>query len=1067
MDKIINQFFSMKMMALAMLTFLVAIGAATFLESIYDIQTAKLLIYNATWFEILLTYLALNLISNIFRYNLLRREKIATLTFHLSFLVILVGAAITRFISFEGLMMVREGEKSNFIYSSDPYLWFKINDGVNQYTYDEKMYQSELMHNTFDFDVEFPNHKTPVSISFVDFQKKCIDSLVINDSIKGSALEIVSGGMTSNYLTENDFIMVGEIAVSYNKKDAMPGIHLSNENGIVYVTSAYDLRYLAMTQMQEARRNGNEVPDSAYITVPKNTKSVLQSASLYQVEDQQFVFKGLLKNAKKMLVPSGSKKVGNDYLTIKVTDGTKEKIAVLMGGMGALPEHNTFEFNGLIYEFEYGSKHIPVPFSIACRDFQLDRYPGSMSPSSFASELTIVDPKNGVTENKRVFMNSVLDYRGYRFFQSGYSEDEMETHLSVNHDAWGTNVTYLGYLLMAIGMILSLFAPAGRFREIGEKLSKIQARKELLTLLAIVSFTAMGQTDHVHVEGDTTHQHEEEAPVLGKRQAVKAEFISKEHAADLSSLAVQDFKGRIIPMHTMCDELLRKISRKSSFDDYNAVQTVISMHMYPEYWMDQDVIYVPSNIADRLKLKGKYCSFYDFFDDKMNLIAQKEYNDAFRRPESKRDEFDKKLITTIEKIQVLNQIFMWEYMKIVPDKNDKAHKWYAPISAEIQKVGGNGSELAKSYFVALAGDARSNNFSNSDKILANLKAFQRSEGSAVIPAESKFKTEILYNKLNIFKWCERIYLTLGVLMLISFFIKIVRNPKGEQKAKYDKINKYVKYGLLLSAVFHASGLGMRWYITGHAPWSNGYEAIVFIALVTMIAGFIFSKRNAAVLAATAVLAFLMLFVSDMNMLNPEITPLQPVLKSYWLMIHVAIITGSYGFLGLGGILSLLNLSLYTVRNEKNGKRITLDINELTYIAEMTITVGLFMLTIGTFLGGIWANESWGRYWGWDPKETWALVSVLVYAIILHFRFIPGLSSKFTFNVASLWGYSAILFTFFGVNFYLVGLHSYAQGDGLAEIPTGLIIAVLIFVAFTIFAYIKYRGYKKLNGKALD
>ena len=178
------------------------------------------------------------------------------------------------------------------------------------------------------------------------------------------------------------------------------------------------------------------------------------------------------------------------------------------------------------------------------------------------------------------------------------------------------------------------------------------------------------------------------------------------------------------------------------------------------------------------------------------------------------------------------------------------------------------------------------------------------------------------------------------------------------------------------------------------------------------------------------------------------------------MIHVAVITSSYGFLGLAFILGLINLILYIVRNSKNGKRITKHISELTYVSELTMTIGVFMLTIGTFLGGIWANESWGRYWGWDPKETWALVSILVYAVILHLRFIPALKSKFVFNTASFWGYSAILFTFFGVNFVLVGLHSYAQGDGIAEIPNWIYYTILFFVVLNVMARLKNKNYKK-------
>lgn len=180
------------------------------------------------------------------------------------------------------------------------------------------------------------------------------------------------------------------------------------------------------------------------------------------------------------------------------------------------------------------------------------------------------------------------------------------------------------------------------------------------------------------------------------------------------------------------------------------------------------------------------------------------------------------------------------------------------------------------------------------------------------------------------------------------------------------------------------------------------------------------------------------------------------------MIHVAVITGSYGFLGLSFVLGLLNLSLYLFRNSKNGIRTTHQIGQVTLVAEMTMTVGVFMLTIGTFLGGIWANESWGRYWGWDPKETWALVSILVYGVILHLRFIPGLKGKLTFNLVAFWGYSAIIFTYFGVNFMLVGLHSYAQGDGLASFPVWLKWTIVFFLLFSFASIWRNYSYEKNN-----
>ena len=191
----------------------------------------------------------------------------------------------------------------------------------------------------------------------------------------------------------------------------------------------------------------------------------------------------------------------------------------------------------------------------------------------------------------------------------------------------------------------------------------------------------------------------------------------------------------------------------------------------------------------------------------------------------------------------------------------------------------------------------------------------------------------------------------------------------------------------------------------------------------------FIRNSKITLAATSLLAFFILMTAGHSSFDPQLTNLQPVLKSYWLMIHVACITISYGFLGLGFILGLINLTTYLFKSKTNAVRLGGVISELTYINELTLTIGLILATIGTFLGGIWANESWGRYWGWDAKETWALVIVLTYAVILHFRLIPGMRSRYIFNVAAVLGFSSVLMTFIGVNYYLSkGLHSYARGE---------------------------------------
>ena len=260
-------------------------------------------------------------------------------------------------------------------------------------------------------------------------------------------------------------------------------------------------------------------------------------------------------------------------------------------------------------------------------------------------------------------------------------------------------------------------------------------------------------------------------------------------------------------------------------------------------------------------------------------------------------------------------------------------------------------------------------------------------------------------------------------------------------------------------LFHTAGLGIRWYISDHAPWSNGYESMIFISWATCLSGLIFVKRSQMTLAMTTVLSALTLLIAGLSWMNPEITNLVPVLQSYWLIVHVAIVTASYGFLGIGALLGFTNLILNILRTEKNSKRINHTIRELAYIIEIALIIGLFMIATGSFLGGIWANESWGRYWGWDPKETWAMVTILVYSFIVHMHKIPGLKGYFQLSTAALLGFGSVLMTYFGVNYYLSGLHSYASGDSV-PVPKAVYISVFIILMVILAAFMSNRFVNK-------
>ena len=394
-----------------------------------------------------------------------------------------------------------------------------------------------------------------------------------------------------------------------------------------------------------------------------------------------------------------------------------------------------------------------------------------------------------------------------------------------------------------------------------------------------------------------------------------------------------------------------------------------------------------------------------------------------------------------------------EYLKIFPSKSSK--NWYY-----INDKKASDSIQIKKYFInylnSLKQAVKTNNWKAADENLNKIKLYQSLNADKKLLNDTKLKTEIFYNKTAIFRHLFELYFILGIFYLFYLIFNLV-----SVKPRFLFIGVIINYILYISFVFQTLGLILRWYISGHAPWSDGYESMIYIAWATQFAGIFFSRKNKLALASTTLLSGIILLVSHLSWINPEITNLVPVLKSFWLTIHVAIITGSYGFLGMGAILGFVALILMSLKTSKNYYRINKNLNQLTYINEMTLTLGLFMLTIGTFLGGVWANESWGRYWGWDSKETWALISVIVYAIVLHVRFIPKLKNNYILNLFSVIAFFSIIMTYFGVNFYLSGLHSYAKGDPV-PIPIFVYVFLAIFLLLSTYAYHNNNRYKELN-----
>ena len=680
-----------------------------------------------------------------------------------------------------------------------------------------------------------------------------------------------------------------------------------------------------------------------------------------------------------------------------------------------------------------------LPFEVELEDFILKRYPGSMSPSSFESKIKVY--VDGRTEEALIFMNNVLDVKGYRFYQASYDPDELGSVLSVNRDVAGRNITYTGYFLLLVGFILCLVDKHSRFMYLKRRLKQIHAA-EKVAMLVLFSFLFSMPAKADEMPADI--------------QAIVQKYaVDEAHAAKWGALPVQLENGRMVPMNTFSSEVLRKIHKEDRLGDLNSDQFLLSLFAMPDMWMRVPLIsYSDKEIAQQFGLPEKACAYLQVFDEAGNYKFQAQVEEAYGKAPNERTRFDKDLMKLDEQVNILHLLFNYQWVRIFPDEHDANHRWYAP-GDDLSSFSGKDSMFVSHIFIWYIGEVQTalqnGDWSKADEVLGMISTYQQAKAKGVDISPKKMQAEIRYNEMNVFGQCKVGYLILGGLLLVfSFAGMFYRIPAG----KY--ISWILMAGVLGVFLFHSYGLGMRWYIGGYAPWSNSYETMVYVAWATVLAGFLFVKGSRITLALAALFGGVILFVSGLSWMDPQISPLVPVLKSPWLMFHVAVIVAAYGFFGICGLLGITNLAIMSFITPKNRAMLTARMEELTVINEMALLLGLALMSIGTFLGAIWANESWGRYWGWDPKETWALITMIVYALVVHLRLVRKWYSLWSFNFLSVMAFSSVLMTFFGVNYFLSGMHSYGENDQIHAIFAYLIGSIVVVVALGIMARWKYR-----------
>ena len=595
-----------------------------------------------------------------------------------------------------------------------------------------------------------------------------------------------------------------------------------------------------------------------------------------------------------------------------------------------------------------------------------------------------------------------------------------------------------------------MFFGKTRFKDLANKLEKLKIKKQsLIILMFFFSSFSFTQVEHKH---DQTNLNQTDSSIIDNP-------VSLEHAEEFGSLVIQDSGGRMKPLNTFASELLRKVSKSDTFNGLNADQVLISIIKNPISWYNVPFIYLKKGNDSIRKIAGrnekeKYASFVDFFDDRGSYKISSQLEDAYKA--SLPNQFQKDFIELDRRVNLLFSAFEGKILRIFPIPNDINNKWVAFPDVQPQDFNGIDSLYVKNviplYLGALENDIKTGDYDNSKKLLESIRGFQTKYGSEILPSEDKIKAEILYNKYDIFKNLFSWYMYVGTLMFAFLIFQIF------YENKFMKILVSLsKYAIVALFILHTLGLIARSYVSGHAPWSDAYESMIYVAWATVAMGLAFGRKSNLTIASTSFVAAMILMIAHWNWMDPQIANLVPVLDSYWLMIHVSVIVGSYGPFALSMILGIVSLFLILITNKKNKKRVNLNLQELTIINELSVTVGLIMLTIGNFLGGQWANESWGRYWGWDPKETWALISIMVYAFVLHMRLIPGLKGKWIFNLMSILAFASIMMTYFGVNFYLTGLHSYASGDKVIT-PDFVYYSLFFVLLLGFLSYFKHKKY---------
>lgn len=636
-----------------------------------------------------------------------------------------------------------------------------------------------------------------------------------------------------------------------------------------------------------------------------------------------------------------------------------------------------------------------LPFELRLESFDVKYHDGTRAEADYVSRFTITD--GDATQRAEVSMNNVWKYRSVRFYQSSYDPDMRGSILALNSDPWGIPVTYAGYALLFLSLVWLLVDPKGAFRRL---FKSDMMRRGVLSVMAVC---AMSQA------------------------AGAANTLPRETADRLGRLNIL-YNDRVCPLQTFAVDFTKKLCGSARYGDYTPEQVLAGFIFYGDEWSAEPIIRVKNGpLRDALQLPGR-CSVNTFFNQVMGGYILGPYLNEYYHGHN--DKFHKQVADIDDRLMMVMELRRGTLLRVFPFTSGGKTTWYSPTENITDTLVDEAHrKYMQNVFSLIYGEVLAGSYGNVDKILDKMLKYQQLNGGSSLPSAAQVKAERIYNAIPFATILFMVNLTLGVVLLIIGLIRLIRPVKTDKPDRPDKALlravPVVGGALLgLSLLALTACIALRWIVGGRVPMANGYETMLLLAWFVMVLALVAARRFRIALPFGFLMSGFFLLVSHINQMDPQITHIMPVLSSPLLSVHVSVIMMSFALLSLTFICGLTAIILRLVRG-RNAVELDGQLDSLALLSRLLLYPALTLLGVGIFVGAIWANVSWGAYWSWDAKEVWGLITLMVYAVAAHAASVPFLRRSMGYHIFMTLAFLTLVMTYFGVNYFLGGMHSYA------------------------------------------